>query len=39
LEETTQQNAILVEQSAVTSDSLKSQATNLAKAVDYFKIG
>ncbi len=38
LEETTQQNAILVEQSAVTSDSLRSQATNLSKAVDYFKL-
>ena len=39
LENTTQQNAILVEQSAVTSDSLKNQATDLAKAVDYFKLG
>ncbi len=39
LEETTQQNAILVEQSAATSDSLKSQAADLAKAVDYFKLG
>jgi methyl-accepting chemotaxis protein len=39
MEEMTQQNAILVEQSAATADNLKSQAEELSKAVDYFKIG
>ncbi len=39
MEEMTQQNAILVEQSAATSDNLKNQAADLSKAVDYFKIG
>lgn len=38
MEEMTQQNAILVEQSAATSDNLKKQAAELSQAVDYFKI-
>jgi methyl-accepting chemotaxis protein len=39
MEAMTQQNAILVEQSSVTADSLKNQAADLSKAVDYFKMG
>ncbi len=39
MEEMTQQNATLVEQSAVTADNLKNQAIALSNAVDYFKIG
>lgn len=38
MEEMTQQNATLVEQSSATADNLKSQAADLSKAVDYFKI-
>lgn len=38
MEEMTQQNAALVEQSAATADSLKNQAVELSNAVDYFKI-
>ncbi|MDD5754493.1 MAG: methyl-accepting chemotaxis protein, partial [Methylococcales bacterium] len=39
MEEMTQQNAILVEQSAATSKNLKNQAADLSNAVDYFRIG
>lgn len=39
MEEMTQQNAVLVEQSATTSDNLKNQAMDLALAVNYFKLG
>jgi methyl-accepting chemotaxis protein len=38
MEEMTQQNAILVEQSASISDNLKNQAAELAKAVNYFRV-
>ncbi|MDD2863230.1 MAG: methyl-accepting chemotaxis protein [Methylococcales bacterium] len=38
MEEMTQQNATLVEQSSATADNLKNQAADLSKAVDYFKI-
>lgn len=38
MEEMTQQNATLVEQSSTTADNLKNQAADLSKAVDYFKI-
>ena len=38
MEEMTQQNAALVEQSAVTANSLKEQAHALSEAVNYFKI-
>lgn len=38
MEETTQQNAILVEQSASVSDNLRNQAEDLTLAVNYFKI-
>ena len=39
MEEMTQQNATLVEQSTVTADNLKNQSIALSNAVDYFKIG
>ncbi len=39
MEEMTQQNAALVEQSAATADNLKNQAVALSSAVDYFKFG
>jgi len=38
MEEMTQQNAILVEQSSATADNLKNQAADLSRAVDYFKM-
>lgn len=38
MEEMTQQNAILVEQSASVSENLRNQAEDLALAVNYFKI-
>jgi methyl-accepting chemotaxis protein len=38
MEEMTQQNAALVEQSAVTANNLKEQAQALSEAVNYFKI-
>jgi methyl-accepting chemotaxis protein len=38
MEEMTQQNAALVEQSAVTANNLKEQAVALSEAVNYFKL-
>jgi methyl-accepting chemotaxis protein len=38
LDQTTQQNAALVEESAAAADSLKSQAERLAEAVSVFKL-
>jgi methyl-accepting chemotaxis protein len=38
LDQMTQQNAALVEQSAAAAESLKDQATNLARAVSAFKV-
>ena len=39
LDQVTQQNAALVEQSAAAADSLKQQAANLAEVVSVFKLG
>jgi methyl-accepting chemotaxis protein len=39
LDEMTQRNAALVEQSAAAADSLKDQATRLARAVEVFRLG
>jgi methyl-accepting chemotaxis protein len=38
MDETTQQNAALVEQAAAAADSLKGQAGNLAAVVGKFKL-
>jgi len=39
LDQSTQQNAALVEQSAAASDSLRQQASHLASVVGTFKLG
>ena len=39
LDQVTQQNAALVEESAAAADSLKQQAANLAEVVSVFKLG
>jgi methyl-accepting chemotaxis protein len=39
LDQVTQQNAALVEESAAAADSLKQQATQLAELVSVFRVG